>query len=98
METVKNPKTKLLDEGEKLRVKQMETLSGQLLPKHKASEESVLVVIEGVCVLKMAESEHTFEQGDSVIIPSDVWHQIKAIRDFKAIHIMPKAIRFEFTK
>ncbi|MGW1456065.1 cupin domain-containing protein [Salegentibacter agarivorans] len=98
METVKIPKTKLLEEGAKLSVKQMEALSGQFLPKHKASEESVLVVIEGACVLKKAESEHTLEQGDNVIIPSDVWHQIKAIRDFKAIHVMPKAIRFEFTK
>lgn len=67
METVKNPKTKLLDEGEKLRVKQIETLSGQLLPKHKASEESALIVIEDAC-------------------------------DFKAIHVTPKNIRFEFAK
>lgn len=98
MATVNNPKTTLLDEGKKLRAKQMEARSGQLLPKHKASEESALVVIEGACVLKKAESEYTLEQGDSVVIPSDEWHQIKAIRDFKAIHVMPKDIRFEFTK
>src|SRR5690625_2722762 len=98
MATVKNPKTILLDEGEKLRAKQMEARSVQLLHKHKATEESALVVIEGACVLKKAESEQILEPGDSVVIPSDVWHQIKAIRDFKAIHVMPKDIRFKFTK
>ncbi len=98
MTTVSNPKVTLLEDGEKMTIKQMEANSGQLLPKHKASDESVVVVIEGECVLKFAEKDHLLTQGDSLVIPANVWHQIMVNEDFKALHVMPKDILFEFAK
>lgn len=98
MTTVSNPKVTLIEDGEKLTIKQMAANSGQLLPRHKASDESVVVVIEGECVLKFDEKDHVLTQGDSVVIPANLWHQIKVNRDFKALHVMPKDIYFEFTK
>ncbi len=98
MEKVTNPKVKLLAEGEKLTAKQMKAKAGDLLPKHTANLESVLVVMEGVCVLTMDETDHTLREGDSFIIPADIMHQIRAIEDFRAAHIMPKEIEFTFYK
>lgn len=98
MTTVSNPKVTLVEEGKKITIKQMEALSGQLLPKHKASDESVLVVIEGACVLNMADKDHLLEPGNSMVIPPDVWHQIKVNQDFKALHVMPNGIHFDFIK
>lgn len=98
MTTITSPKVELIEAGEKITIKQMSALSGQLLPKHKASDESVVVVTQGICVLIFPDKEHILTQGDSLVVPKDVWHQIKVNQDFKALHIMPSDIQFEFTK
>lgn len=98
MTTVSNPKVTLVEEGEKMTIKQMEAFTGQLLPKHKASDESVLVVIEGACVLNLAKKDHLLGPGDSMVIPPNVWHQIKVNQNFKALHVMPNGIQFDFVK
>ncbi|MGW8123682.1 cupin domain-containing protein [Roseivirga echinicomitans] len=96
MTTVSNPKVTLIEDGKKMTIKQMEALAGQLLPRHKASDESVVVVLQGECVLKFADKDHLLSQGSSIIVPAEEWHQIKVIQDFRALHVMPKDIQFEF--
>ncbi len=98
MEKITNPRVKLLAEGEKLTAKQMRAKAGELLPKHTANLESVLVVMEGVCVLTLENTDHSLKTGDSFIVPADIIHQIRAVEDFKAVHIMPKEIEFTFYK
>lgn len=97
MSKVSSPAVKLIEEGDELIVKQMKADAGQLLPKHKASDESVIVICEGKCIMKFPETEHLLEEGESIIIPTNVWHQILVKQDFRALHIMPKGIQFEFT-
>lgn len=97
MATVTRPKVTLLEKGEKLTTKLMETDAGNLLPRHKASLESVLVVVEGECVLELDGTDHVLAQGASMIVPANVWHQIRANQDLKAVHAMPTAIRFEYS-
>ncbi|MDY0076894.1 MAG: cupin domain-containing protein [Bacteroidales bacterium] len=96
MEKITKPKIKLLATGKKFTVKQMEAKARDLLPKHIASIESVLTVIEGECVLALDGTDHTLQQGDSFIVPSEIIHQIRAITDFKAVHVMPSDITFKF--
>lgn len=96
MEKVTNPTVKQLAQGKKFIAKQMSAKAGDLLPKHTASIESVLIMMEGECVLSIDGVNHTLKQGDSFIVPSAIKHQIKAITDFKAIHVMTNDIAFEF--
>ena len=98
MKTISQPKVTLIENGEKWTIKQMAALAGQLLPEHKASDESVLVVIQGECVLKFSDKDHVLEMGDSIVVPANIWHQINVIKDFKALHVMAKNIQFEFVK
>jgi len=93
---VTNPNVKLLSKGSKFTAKQMEAKAGDLLPKHLATIESVLTVIEGECILTLDNTDHTLKRGDSFIVPSDVVHQIKVIEDFKAVHVMTNDISFKF--
>lgn len=86
-----------LQEGDLFSTKQMEATEGRLLPRHRATVESVIVVIEGGCVVRFSDSEHALKVGESLVIPAGEWHQIAADPDFQAIHIMPKEIRFEFS-
>ena len=85
-------------EGELWVTKQMEGTAGVALPGHRASIESVVVVIEGQCIIRFADGDRILPQGTSFIVPPEVWHQVIADPDFKAIHIMPKEIRFDFSK
>ena len=96
MEKVTKPRIKLLAKGGKFTAKQMEAKAGELLPKHIASIEPVLTVIKGECILALAGTDHTLKQGDSFIVPPEIEHQIRAIEDFKAVHVMPNDIEFQF--
>jgi|SRR5690625_842886 len=93
---VSKPKVTLLAQGEKYKTKRMQANAGELLPKHKASVESVLVVTHGACNLNINNGDHRMNPGDVYVIPAEVTHQIKAIEDLSAIHIMPHDIKFEF--
>ena len=86
-----------LESGALLETKLMEGSSGSSFPKHRASIESVLVVIAGRCIIRFSEVEHALEAGDSFLVPADDWHQITADSEFKAVHVMPKEIEFVFS-
>lgn len=98
MEKVTKPTVKLLSKGKKFHAKQMSAKAGDLLPKHIANIESVLIVMQGECVLSIDGKDYTLNQGDSFIVPAEIKHQIRAIEDFKAIHVMTNDIAFEFFK
>lgn len=87
-----------LQDGSLFVTKRMEATSGKAMPRHKASIESVLVVTDGQCLIKFDDENHVVAQGESFVVPADLWHQVVADPDFKAVHIMPKEIRFEFSK
>ena len=87
-----------LQDGGLFSTKRMEADSGRLLPRHKASIESVLVVTDGACVVAMRGTDHALKPGDSLVIPADEWHQIRADPEFSAVHVMPREIRFEFDR
>ena len=90
------PKVTTLAEGSVLIAKQMQADAGQLLPEHLANLESIVFVREGECLFKMNNEEHVLKQGDTIIVPPEVRHQIEAITDFKGVHFMPKDIQFTF--
>lgn len=91
------PQVTPLGEGSLFDTKRMEAEEGVSWPRHKASTESVLVVTEGRCIVEFPDSDHRVSAGDSLIIPADIWHEVVPAPEFKAIHIMPKDIRFTFS-
>lgn len=96
MEKVSKPTVKAMAEGEKFITKQMKADLGKLLPKHRASLESVVVMTKGEIMLNLEGEDHPLKQGDVFVVPPDAKHQIKVIEDFAAIHIMPHDIKFEY--
>ncbi len=98
MEKVINPTVKVLTTGSTLIAKQMKGNAGDLLPAHLASLESILLIQEGECSIRMNEEDQVLKQGDAITIPLEVKHQISVIKDLKAVHFMPKDIKFTFFK
>lgn len=90
MHKVTQCKVKILVSGTALIAKQMQANAGELLPAHLASVESILLVQKGECVFKMNDKDLVLTPGDSIVVPPDIQHQIKANKDFKAFHFMPK--------
>lgn len=98
MKEVTKPNVKQMAKGKKFNAKQMSAKAGELLPQHLASIESVLVGIEGEFIIKIDGTDNNLKQGDTFIVPAEIKHQIEAVTDFKAIHIMTNDIEFEFFK
>ncbi len=67
-----------------------------LLPKHLADQESIVFVHEGECIIHINNADVCLKPGEAYAVPADVVHQIKVIRDFRGIHIMPKEIQFTY--
>lgn len=90
-------KTVSLQDGAVLMAKRMEGTDSTPFPKHSASLESALVMVEGTMTITFPDAVHELKAGDTFIVPADDPHQVVGTPDFKAIHIMPKDIRFDFT-
>ena len=89
-------KTVALNEGEALVTKRMEGTDGTAFPRHTASLESALVILEGSCTITFPDATHELRAGDTFIVPADQVHHIVGTPDFTAVHVMPKDIRFDF--
>ena len=98
MQKVTSPKVRTLASGTKLIAKQMQANAGDLLPEHLANVESILFIHEGECTFKISGKDHVLKQGDAIVVPPEIRHQIKANTDFKAVHFMPNEIKFKFFK
>lgn len=85
-----------LDEGSNLVAKRMVGTEGTPFPRHTASHESVLVVVEGSCTITFPDVVHELQTGETFIVPANEVHQVVGTPDFAAVHIMPKDIRFTF--
>lgn len=90
------PKVTLLAQGNELVAKQMAAQAGDLLPKHSASVESLLYIVEGEGFIHLNHEDLPLSQGKTLVIPPKQIHQIRATTDFRAIHFMPKSIQFKF--
>lgn len=97
MSETSTPVTQLLEEGELFDTRQMSATGGAIMPRHRPSRESALIVTEGRCIVSFDGGNRTLSQGDALILPEGVWHSVQADPAFTAVHIMPKGIRFTFS-
>lgn len=96
MTKVTKPRVRPIATGTEMVAKQMEARAGDLLPEHSSNLESILFIHEGECVLTIGGEEITLTAGVGRVIPPEMRHQIRVVRDLKGLHIMPKSIHFEF--
>lgn len=91
-----NPTVSTLASGNALVAKQMQANAGDILPEHLANLESILMIQQGECIFRINNQEQILKEGETIVVPSNTKHQITAITNFKAVHFMPKNIKFEF--
>jgi quercetin dioxygenase-like cupin family protein len=55
--------------------------AGSSLPAHSHPHEQVTTVVSGTLKLRIGDTTHTLETGDSAVIPGDVEHEATAVTD-----------------
>ena len=98
METLNKPQLNLLKAGTSLKTLQVSALAGMVMPLHHATKETVIVVQQGMALLKMNNAQHILEEGVAFIIPALVDHSLEIKTDFRAIAIMAVDADIEFQK
>ncbi len=86
-----------LQEGSVLATRRMVGTEGTPFPRHTASLESALIILEGSCTITLPDETHELRPGDTFVVPAGVLHQVVGTPDFVAVHVMPRDIRFDFT-
>jgi len=61
---------------------------GQALSEHTAPYEALVQVIEGKAVILLGGEKNELEAGDSIIMPADVPHALRAPEKFKMVLTM----------
>jgi mannose-6-phosphate isomerase len=79
---------RVLDEGERFKVKRIEVLPGKRLSyqKHFKREEHWYVV-KGCGLVTLDGNAHTLEEGDCIIIPAEAFHRIENAGDATLVFI-----------
>jgi len=63
----------------------------QGLSEHTAPFDAMVFVIDGEVEITIAKNKHFLGQGDTIIMPANVPHALKAIKKFKMFLIMIKS-------
>lgn len=64
--------------------------TGQSLSEHTVPFDALLNVVEGETVVTIAGKDHPISSGESIIMPKDVPHSVRAEKRFKMVLTMVK--------
>jgi quercetin dioxygenase-like cupin family protein len=64
---------------------------GEGLSEHKTPYDAFVTVIEGRSQIRIADRDHSLEQGDSLVLPANIPHTVDAVTKFKMLLVMIKA-------
>ena len=64
---------------------------GQELSEHTAPFDAMVQVLDGTVEIRINENVHSLNKGDSIIMPADEPHALKAVKKFKMLLTMIKS-------
>ena len=62
----------------------------QALSEHTAPFDALVYVIDGEVEITIAEDLYTLKKGETIIMPADIPHALKATKQFKMMLVMIK--------
>lgn len=63
---------------------------GQGLSEHKAPFDALVYILEGSAEIKIDGNPHDLQQGEMIIMPANIPHEVKSLSKFKMALIMIK--------
>jgi quercetin dioxygenase-like cupin family protein len=64
---------------------------GQSLSEHKAPFDALVEIADGKAIIIIDSEEHLLSKGESIIMPANITHAVKAVKNFKMILTMIKS-------
>jgi quercetin dioxygenase-like cupin family protein len=64
---------------------------GQGLSEHTAPYDALVQIADGKALIVIDGKEHPLSKGDSIIMPANIKHAVRAVEDFKMILTMIKS-------
>jgi len=64
---------------------------GEGLSEHTTPFDAMVLVVDGKAEIIIDGSSHLLESGDSIIMPADIPHALKAVEKFKMVLTMIKS-------
>jgi len=64
--------------------------SGESISEHTSPYQAFLLMIEGVCDVKIGENLHRLDKGKGIIMPAHVPHSLHAVEPAKFLLVMVK--------
>ncbi len=58
---------------------------GEGIGGHSSPGDAMVNVLEGVAEIQIGENTHYVEAGESIIMPANIRHQLKAVKSFKML-------------
>ncbi len=65
--------------------------AGEGLSEHTAPYDAMVAILDGEAEVKIAGETFLLREGDTIIMPADVPHALKAVERFKMLLVMIKA-------
>ncbi len=59
--------------------------TGQELSEHTVPFEACIQVLDGVAGIRIADTSHEVKAGESIVLPANVPHAVRAIQAFKML-------------
>ena len=66
--------------------------TGQVLSEHTAPFDALLQVIEGQAEITIDKQQYPLKEGDSIILPANIPHAVKALKAFKMVLTMIREV------
>lgn len=64
--------------------------SGEEISTHAAPGDALVTVLEGEGEFTIAGIPHVLKQGESIVMPKDIPHAVRAVSDFKMLLVLVK--------
>lgn len=64
---------------------------GQGLSEHTAPFDAFIQVVDGEAAVTIADEVHSVSAGQMIIMPANIPHSVKAVKDFKMLLVMIRA-------
>lgn len=98
METRSKPRMTLLHEGEQFKTLEVVGDEEADMPSHYCTSEAIVTILHGTVTLIMNNQEQDLRAGNSIPIPAEEVHELKIKEAFRAIVVMSRIARIEFSE
>lgn len=65
---------------------------GQQLSEHTVPFDAVIQIVEGTAEIIIGKKANTVKQGETIVMPANIAHEVKAIEKFKMLLTMIKSL------